>query len=104
MSGRKMEVEAVMNLSPAGINHDVAIMARLIRPNRDDLSPEAAQAILALDFDPQDRDRMHQLALKAQEGTPAMSRALRDRLDAEFRSAGHAAAGGGGAGHQGQGG
>ena len=35
---------------------------------RGDFSPEAARAILALQFDDVDKERMHQLALKAQDG------------------------------------
>jgi hypothetical protein len=48
---------------------DVAIMRRLIKPGEDDLSPEAAQAILRFDFDPKDRERMHELAVKGQQST-----------------------------------
>jgi hypothetical protein len=49
-------------------NGEAAILGRLIRPERDDLSPDAARSILKLDFDDQDRARMHELALKAQQG------------------------------------
>lgn len=48
---------------------EAAILSRLIRPERADLSPEAARSILKLDFDDQDRARMHELAAKAQAGT-----------------------------------
>ncbi len=48
---------------------EAAILGRLIRPERDDLTPDAARSILALDFDAQDRARMHELAEKAQQGT-----------------------------------
>jgi uncharacterized protein YnzC (UPF0291/DUF896 family) len=48
---------------------EAAILSRLIRPERADLSPEAAQSILKLDFEAQDRARMHELATKAQAGT-----------------------------------
>jgi uncharacterized protein (DUF2236 family) len=47
---------------------EAAILGRLIRPERADLSPEAARSILKLEFDSQDRDRMHQLVSKAQAG------------------------------------
>jgi hypothetical protein len=47
---------------------EVAIWERLLKPDRDDLSPDEARAFLRLDFDPRDRQRMHELALKAQEG------------------------------------
>jgi hypothetical protein len=47
---------------------EASILSRLVRPDRDDLSPELAQALLTLDFDKTDRDRMHELAVKNQEG------------------------------------
>jgi hypothetical protein len=48
---------------------DAAIVGRLIQPDHGDLSPESARTILQLHFDDNDKARMHQLALKAQEGT-----------------------------------
>ncbi len=48
---------------------DVAILGRLLEPGKPTLSPDAARAILALEFGQRDRDRMHQLALKAQDGS-----------------------------------
>lgn len=50
-----------------------AILSRLIRPDQDDLSNEAAQALLRLHFDHEDLDRLHELAIKNQDGalTPA---------------------------------
>ncbi|AUX46310.1 hypothetical protein SOCE26_078150 [Sorangium cellulosum] len=51
-----------------GAGDEAAILSRLIRPERDDLSPEAAQSILQLAFDEQDRARMHELAVRAQSG------------------------------------
>jgi hypothetical protein len=50
-------------------NGEAAILGRLIRPERDDLSPDAARSILKLDFEDDDRVRMHELAVKAQHGT-----------------------------------
>lgn len=47
---------------------EAAILSRLIQPERADLSPEAAQSILKIDFDDQDRARMHELSVKAQGG------------------------------------
>jgi hypothetical protein len=47
---------------------EASILSRMVRPYRDDLSPELAQALLTLDFDKTDRDRMHELAVKNQEG------------------------------------
>jgi hypothetical protein len=47
---------------------DVAILGRVLQPDKPTLSPDAARSILALEFGQPDRERMHQLALKAQEG------------------------------------
>lgn len=51
----------------AAVN-ETAILSRLIRPERDDLPPEAARSILKLAFDGEDRERMHDLAVRAQGG------------------------------------
>lgn len=50
-------------------HHDAAILNRLVQPARADFSLEAARAVLQLDFDQFDRERMHELSMKAQEGT-----------------------------------
>jgi hypothetical protein len=42
-----------------------AIWSRLLQPAGETLSPEAARSILSLDFTPEDKDRMHDLAAKA---------------------------------------
>jgi hypothetical protein len=44
---------------------EAAILNRLVKP---DLPLEVAQALLQIDLDKQDRDRMHELAVKNQEG------------------------------------
>jgi hypothetical protein len=46
-----------------------AIWGRLLHPNNAPLSVEAARSLLRLDFPPEDKQRMHELAMKAQEGT-----------------------------------
>jgi len=46
---------------------EAAIWARVIHPNGE-LSPQTARAILKLEFPESDQQRMHELALKAQEG------------------------------------
>lgn len=51
------------------ISHDAAILDRIVKPNEADLSPEVARAFLQFEFTPKDRDRMHELAVKAQAGT-----------------------------------
>ncbi len=46
-----------------------AILARVIRPEDADLCPAAAEAFLRFRFGPRDRERMHELAEKNQNGT-----------------------------------
>jgi hypothetical protein len=50
-----------------------AILARLIRPEDDDLPAEAAEALLDMRFDRHDLDRIHELVVKNQDDalTPA---------------------------------
>jgi len=48
---------------------EAAMWNRLIRPNQNDLPPEVARFFLDLRFDESDLDRMHELAVKNQEGT-----------------------------------
>jgi hypothetical protein len=57
-----------------------AIWTRLFRPDRGDLTPEAARFFLQLTFDPQDLQRMHELTVKNQDEalTPAEQEELRD--------------------------
>lgn len=47
---------------------EVAILGRLIKSDRGDFSPEAAREILSLQLADDDKERMHQLCLKAQDG------------------------------------
>ena len=53
-------------LSP---NSEAAIWARLMQAQNDELSPEAAEFLLALDFGESDRERMLQLADRSEAGT-----------------------------------
>ena len=46
-----------------------AIWNRLIRPEKNNLSPDAARFFLQLAFEQSDLDRMHELATKNQAGT-----------------------------------
>jgi hypothetical protein len=50
-------------------NSEVSILNRILRPKMPTFSPEAAEDILNLDFDPVDKDRMRQLSAKARAGT-----------------------------------
>jgi hypothetical protein len=53
----------------ATANTEAAILARLIEPDRDDMSEEMARYVLGLTFKPSDQKRMETLAAQAREGT-----------------------------------
>jgi hypothetical protein len=48
---------------------EAAILSRMVRQSGEVFPPEVAEAILGLDFDPAGRARMHELAVKGQEGS-----------------------------------
>ncbi len=50
-------------------NDEAAILSRVIEAEQEDLSPAAAKALLKQHFTQSDRDRMHELAVKNQEGS-----------------------------------
>ena len=50
-------------------SNDLAILSRVLEPDKPSLSSEAARALLALDFSQADKDRMRQLLARAKEGT-----------------------------------
>jgi hypothetical protein len=56
-------------MTPTAAPSQADLLRRVIRPDASDFSKEAAGAILALDFPPEDRERMDVLAAKAREGT-----------------------------------
>jgi hypothetical protein len=51
------------------VNTQATIWDRVIEPEKEDLSPDAARSILRLDFREQDHKRMLELAAKGQEGS-----------------------------------
>jgi hypothetical protein len=55
---------AITRTSPTS---EAAILSRLIRPEDDNLSAEAAEALLKLRFDSRDLARMHELVTRNQE-------------------------------------
>jgi hypothetical protein len=55
-------------MSTATASSEVALLRRILKLNRDDLPTVAARAILAIDFEPADRTRMHDLSAKARAG------------------------------------
>jgi hypothetical protein len=54
-------------------NTPAAIWTRLLRPEENDMEPEAARFFLKLAFDQQDLDRMHELTVKNQAGDLSVS-------------------------------
>jgi hypothetical protein len=50
-------------------NNDLAIMDRVVAPDRPDLPPDVARGFLRLSFHDDDRRRMNELAEKADLGT-----------------------------------
>lgn len=60
-------------------NREAAILSRVILAEQDDLSPAAAKAFLKLHFKDRDRERMHELAVKNQDGD--LREAEQDELD-----------------------
>lgn len=66
-------------------NSGTAILNRLIDHERDDLSVEAAQSLVRLDFPQSDHARMEQLSARAAEGT--LSANERDELEEYLRVA-----------------
>ncbi len=65
---------------PRTVSAEAAILTRLVKQ---DMTPEAARALLQLDLDPYDRDRMHELAVKNQEG--ALTSDEQEELDSYRR-------------------
>ncbi len=62
-----------------------SVLSRVIRPEQDDLSPEAARSFLRLAFDRVDLARMNDLARKGQKGELTRQE---QALLAEYRQAG----------------
>jgi hypothetical protein len=58
-----------MSSPTSPVESDVAILSRLIEPELKNLPTEVDRYLLSLDFCQRDRDRMHNLAAKAREGT-----------------------------------
>ena len=59
------------------------ILTRFVQPNRAQFSPELADAILKLDIDKKDRERMHELVVKNQEDS--LTEAEAEELDSYRR-------------------
>ena len=65
-----------------GSNVEAAILARVIRPEKDDLPHEQAKALLRFRFDQSDLDRLHELVVRNQDDelTPAEKEELEGYL------------------------
>jgi hypothetical protein len=63
-------------------NVEAAILARVIRPEKDDLPLEQAKALLRLKYEQSDLDRLHELVVKNQDDelTPAEKEELEGYL------------------------
>ncbi len=59
----------IITLPTERASSEIAILTRVLQPEEATLSADAARSILALDFTPDDRDRMQELAAKARAGT-----------------------------------
>jgi hypothetical protein len=55
-------------MSMTSPSSEAAIWARVIHPDRADMPPEAARYFLSLAFDQADVDRIHDLAVRNQQG------------------------------------
>lgn len=47
---------------------EAAVLTRGVRPERDDLAPDEARALLRMGLEKEDLDRLHQLIAKNQDG------------------------------------
>lgn len=74
-----------MQLSQANTS-ELAILTRVLEPEKPSFSSAAARAILDLHFHEADKIRMHELSVKAQEG--GLSRREQAELD-NFERVGH---------------
>jgi hypothetical protein len=63
----------VMSIQVSANPTAAAIWGRIMKRDKGRLSPEAAQAILNLDFTPEDQERVGILSQKAREGTLSAS-------------------------------
>jgi hypothetical protein len=64
-------------------NYERAILTRVIQPEQGDLSPAAARSLLKFHFPAEDRERMHDLAVKNQ--ADKLTAAERQELDGYLR-------------------
>jgi hypothetical protein len=70
MQGLGGTIKMVFSMAsqPISPNSEAAIWARLMQAQKDELSPEAAEFLLAIEFGQSDRQRMLQLAERSEAG------------------------------------
>ena len=66
---RQESAPASIHVGVLPASSEAAIWTRLVQPERHTLSPDAARSILGIAFTTEDKARMHDLSLKAREGT-----------------------------------
>ena len=66
---RQESAPASIHVGVLPANSEAAIWTRLVQPEQHTLSPDAARSILGIAFTTEDKARMHDLSIKAQEGT-----------------------------------
>ncbi len=72
-----------MSALPTPNTSAASIWGRIVAPERGSLSPDAARALLQLDFRPEDRQRVDQLSARAADGT--LTEAERTELEEYLR-------------------
>jgi hypothetical protein len=72
-----------MPKTPTPTSSEAAILARVIQGSKLTLPPEAARALLDLGFSEEDRKKMHELAVKNQQGRLSQNEEL--ELDSYVR-------------------
>ena len=72
-----------MSAAKRAEDRETTFWSRLLRPERGDLSPEAARSLLKLDFEDEDRTRMRELATRNRSG--ALMAAEEAELDSYCR-------------------
>ena len=69
-----------MTTLPTSLASEGAIWSRVLRPSSKQLSLEAARSLLRLDFEPENKERMRELAAKSRDGSlsPAEKEEIRN--------------------------
>jgi hypothetical protein len=79
LRSKQQEAASSMHVGVMTPTSQGAIWIRLVQPERNDLTPDAARAILGLTFTDKDRSRVHELVVKNQ--ADALTREEQTELD-----------------------